>query len=128
TSASKMSMYGCGDPKLGDVILDTYPRALAWIRSRGIQVNPAMNVLHGRGYAVDLIHHLDNCIQMVEKAGGYIVYETTTGTLLKDDAGKVIGARTVCVDGTVDVIAPNTILATGGYQGSPELRAQNIHE
>ena len=128
TSASKMSTYGCGDPKLGAVVLDAYPQALAWIRSRGIQVSPAMDVLHGRGYAVDLIHHLDDCIQMVEKAGGYMVYGTTTETLLKDDAGKVIGARTVCADGTVDVIAANTILATGGYQGSPELRAQNIHE
>jgi succinate dehydrogenase/fumarate reductase flavoprotein subunit len=128
SSPRKMAMYGCGDPALGEVVLNTYPDALAWLRKREVQVSPAMSVLHGKGYATDLIHHLDDCIRSVEKAGGHIVYETSTECLLKDEDGRVVGARTVHADGTVDVKAPWTLLATGGYQGSKELRAQYIHE
>jgi len=127
TSPDKMALYGGGDYALGKVVCDTYPQAMAWLHRRGVAVSETMKVLHGRGYQIDIIDHLRGCAALVEQAGGYVVFDTETSALLKDQAGRVIGARTVSRDGEVDVLARRTLLATGGYQGSPELRARYIH-
>lgn len=126
-SPDKMALYGGGDPRLGKVVCDTFPDALAWLRERGIAISQTMEVLHGRGYQIDIIDHLRGCAALVEKAGGHVVFDTTTTALLRDASGRVTGASTHCADGDVDVLARCTILATGGYQGSPELRARYIH-
>jgi len=127
-SKKKMELYGAGDPGLGEVICERYPEALAWLRQRGVDISRAMKVLHGYGYQIDIVAHLRGCVDLVEKAGGHIVYETTTTRLLQDDDGRVIGARTAHQDGEVDVYARWTLLATGGFQGSEELRSRYIHE
>lgn len=127
SSPDKMALYGGGDYALGKVVCDMYPEALAWLRRRGVAVSQTMQVLHGYGYQIDIIDHLRGCAALVEQAGGHVVFDTDTTALLKDEAGRVIGARTSCRDGEVDVLARRTLLATGGYQGSPELRARYIH-
>lgn len=126
-SQKKMELYGGGDPSLGAVIRERYPEALAWLHRRGIHVSPTMKVLHGYGYQIDIVEHLRGCVDLVEKAGGHVVPGTTTSTLLQDGDGRVVGARTVA-DGRVDVYARSTLLATGGFQGSDDMRAQYIHE
>lgn len=127
TSPERMAYYGGGDAALGKVVCDVYPEAIAWLRARGIAVSEKMNALHGYGYQIDIIEHLQGCAALVEQAGGHVVLGTTTETLLQDAAGRVIGARTRHADGVVDVHARATLLATGGFQASPELRAQYIH-
>jgi succinate dehydrogenase/fumarate reductase flavoprotein subunit len=127
-SPQKMALYGGGDPRLGKVVCERYPDALAWLRKRGIHVSPAMKVLHGYGYQIDIVEHLRGCVDLVEQGGGYVALGTTTATLLKDDDGRVTGARTAHEDGQVDIHARHTLLATGGFQGSEEMRARLIHE
>ncbi len=126
-SRQKMELYGAGDPTLGAVICDRYPEALAWLRARGIDVSRTMKVLHGYGYQIDIVEHLRGCVDLVEKAGGHVVFETTTTSLLRDNTGRVTGGRTRHPDGQVDVHAPWTLLATGGFQGSEEMRSLYIH-
>jgi succinate dehydrogenase/fumarate reductase flavoprotein subunit len=127
SSPERMALYGGGRRDLGRVVCDNYPVALAWLRERGIEVSRTMQVLHGYGYQIDIIGHLRGCIELVTQNGGHVVFDTTTISLLRDAGGKVTGARTTCADGDVDVHARHTIIATGGYQGSPELRARYIH-
>jgi len=127
TSRETMALYGGGDPALGRVIFDTYPDAIRWLRDRGVDITPRMNVLHGYGYQIDIVAHLRGCAALVAGAGGHVIPGTTTTALVQDETGAVVGARTSHPDGDVIVHAAATILATGGYQASPELRARYIH-
>jgi len=127
TSAGRMQFYGGGKPGLGDVVLRNYGLGLAWLRRRGIAIAPAVSVLHGRGYQIDILDHLRGCGYLVEQRGGHVVLDTQTRKLLTDTGGAVVGARTAHADGVIDVHAKATLLATGGYQNSAELRARYIH-
>lgn len=126
-SPEKMAFYADGDRALGHVVFATYPDAIAWLRRRGVAISPRMNVLHGYGYQIDIVDFARGCASLVEAAGGHVIVETTTSALITDDGGAVIGAQTSHADGDVTVLARSTILATGGFQASPELRARYIH-
>ncbi len=127
TSAGRMQIYGGGNPQLAQIVLENYPKALGWLRKRDVAISPAMPVLHGRGYQIDIIDHLRGCVRLVEQAGGMVALETTTEALITDASGAVIGARTQHADGGVEIRARATIIATGGYQASPDMRATYIH-
>ncbi len=127
TSPGRMGLYGGGDAGLASQVLRTYPAALEWLRRREVAVSPAMTVLHGRGYQIDIIDHLRGCVRLVEQAGGAIALETETATLLIKDDQTVIGARTTHADGDLEIHAAATVIATGGFQASPELRSKYIH-
>src|SRR5262245_14691781 len=127
TSAGRMRLYGGGNPDLGDVVLRQYGPGLAWLRRRGVAISPAVSVLHGRGYQIDILDHLRGCVHLVEQGGGHVVLDTQTQNLLTDADGRVAGARIVHAEGVIDVRAKATLLATGGYQNSADLRARYIH-
>lgn len=127
TSPDRMQLYAGGDEALARVLWDCYPNALAWLRQRKMDISPAMPVLHGRGYQIDIVAHLRGCAALVEQAGGHVVLDTDSESLVLDDDRAVIGARTRHRDGAIEVRARHTLLATGGYQGSPELRERFIH-
>ncbi len=126
TSPGRMALYGGGDAALASQVLGTYPAALEWLRRRDVSVSPAMPVLHGRGYQIDIIEHLRGSVRLVEQAGGAVALETETTELLIDSKA-VIGARTTHPDGDLEIRATATVIATGGFQASPELRAKYIH-
>jgi succinate dehydrogenase/fumarate reductase flavoprotein subunit len=127
SSREKIDLYGGGDPALARIVFDTYPAAVAWLRRRGIDMSPRIDVLHGQGYQIDIHAHIRGCADLVEQHGGFVILETETTALLRDEDGRVTGARTRHADGDVTVRAAATLLATGGYQASPELRARYIH-
>lgn len=127
TSSERMRLHGGGNPDLGEVVLRNYGVGLAWLRRRGVAVAPAVPVLHGRGYQIDILDHLRGCGHLVEQNSGHVVLETQTRDLLTDANGAVIGARTGNAEGAIDVLAKTTLLATGGYQNSVEMRTRFIH-
>lgn len=126
-SAEKMMLYGGGDPALGRVVFDTYPEAVAWLRRRGVDMTPRLDVLHGQGYQIDIHGYVRGCAALVEQHGGAVVLETETLSLIQDASGAVVGAHTRHADGEVVVRAAATVLATGGFQASPDMRARYIH-
>ena len=127
SSAEKMRQYGAGDPALGQVVFDTYPVALAWLRRHGIDMSQRMDVLHGQGYQIDIHSWIRHCQSLVEQHGGSVILETETLDLIRSEDGRVVGAHTRHIDGDVTVHAKATVLATGGFQASPEMRARYIH-
>jgi succinate dehydrogenase/fumarate reductase flavoprotein subunit len=126
TSPDRMQRYGGGAIGLGEVVLRNYRLGLAWLRSREIAMSPAVPVLHGRGYQIDILEHLRGCRHLVEQHGGHVVLDTETHSLLTDGPA-VVGARVSHEHGVIEVRAKATLLATGGYQNSAELRARYIH-
>lgn len=127
TSPERMALYGGGDPALGKAILETYPSAIAWLRQRGVALSEAMPVLNGRGYQIDIIEHLHGCARLVEQHGGAVALETEIVALDLDKAGAVSGALARHADGDIAISARATLLASGGFQASPEMRARQIH-
>jgi succinate dehydrogenase/fumarate reductase flavoprotein subunit len=127
TSPDRMRLYSGGCPNLGAVVLKNYGLGLAWMRRRGVEISAAVPVLHGRGYQIDILDHLRGCRHLVEQHGGHVVVGTDTQALLQSETGSVTGARIGHAEGVIDIVAKATILATGGYQNSAELRAKYIH-
>lgn len=127
SSHGKMALYGGGDPELARVVFDTYGSALAWLRERGIEVSPRLDVLHGQGYQIDIAAHIRGCADLVEQHGGFIALDTETTALTRDPNGAVVGATAHHVDGDIVIHAAGTIIATGGFQASPDLRERYIH-
>jgi succinate dehydrogenase/fumarate reductase flavoprotein subunit len=127
TSPERMALYGGGDAALGRVVCDTYPEAIAWLRRREVPVSPRLDVLHGQGYQIDIWDHIRSCETLVEQHDGFVILDTDTTALIRDDDGAVVGATTRHADGEVTIRSNATIIATGGFQASPELRARYIH-
>jgi succinate dehydrogenase/fumarate reductase flavoprotein subunit len=121
-STAKMLYHGGGDPALGALVAAGYRDAIAWLRGRGVHMSNVVNPLNGRGYQADMLGHFTQAVVTVEGAGGVVVRDTRVERLLTGGDGRVIGARTVHADGEMDIFAPWTLLSTGGYQGSAELR------
>ncbi len=126
TSLSHMAYHDDGDPRLHAVVIEEFPEVMGWLRQRGLDIQPPQRVLFGRGYQIDILGHLQQCALSIEKAGGHIVRGTETVALLKHNR-RVTGALTRHADGEVEVGAGAILLATGGFQGSPDLRAELIH-
>lgn len=127
SSREKIVLYGGGDPALAHVLFDGYPDAVAWLRRRGVGISPRLDVLHGQGYQIDIQDHINGCAALVEQHGGFVVLDTDTTSLTVDEHGALTGVTTAHADGTVVIRAPATVLATGGFQASPELRERWIH-
>jgi succinate dehydrogenase/fumarate reductase flavoprotein subunit len=68
----------------------------------------------------DWMRRARSCVQ---SAGGWIVTESTVSRLLVD-GGRVRGGVVTSLDGDVEVSARHVLIATGGFQNSPEMRSK----
>jgi succinate dehydrogenase/fumarate reductase flavoprotein subunit len=116
-----------GDTELRHALVDRFPDGVEWIRSLGVHVGDAQPILgFGRGHAFDTNQYVDLCRRRILEQGE-VWTSTETLELLRTD-GHVTGARLRRPDGTVhNVHAAATVLATGGFQADPELRAAHVH-
>ena len=60
----------------------------------------------------------------IAEAGGQILTETAIREFHQDAAGRIIGAEARGPNGRLRISAKATVMATGGFQGNPELRAR----
>ncbi|MEU0074869.1 FAD-dependent oxidoreductase [Streptomyces sp. NPDC006332] len=117
-----------GDPELAAALVGGFGEAVAWIRSLGVECRPPVPVLgFGRGHQVDTNHYLDTCERLIRDRGQEVLTSTRTRALLTEN-GRVTGAECLLPDGSPRRIeATWTLLATGGFQGDPRLRAEHLH-
>ncbi|MFJ9381472.1 FAD-dependent oxidoreductase [Streptomyces sp. NPDC101455] len=117
-----------GDPELAASLLDGFADGVAWIRSLGVDCRPPVPVLgFGRGHQLDTNHYLDTCERLIRDRGQEVLTGTWTKSLVTEN-GVVKGADILLSDGTARrVEATWTLIATGGFQGDPDLRAEHIH-
>jgi succinate dehydrogenase/fumarate reductase flavoprotein subunit len=117
-----------GDPALGQALIDGFWPAVDRIRSTGVSVSDRWEGQMGFGSAVrvDIPGLLAAWQKQIEAAGGLILVRSAARKLLTDEAGRVCGAAVDTEDGHRDVSADAVLLATGGFQGDPELMATFI--
>ena len=118
-----------GDPELGRRLVGDFESAVDWVRSLGVECLPAVEVLRfGSGHQTAIHNYLHACERIVREGSGCeVVLNGHARQLLVED-GEVRGAEVVFPSGeTRTVRAESTVLATGGFQGDPELRASLIH-
>jgi succinate dehydrogenase/fumarate reductase flavoprotein subunit len=115
-----------GDPELRAALVDGFAGAVEWIRSLGVECKDAVTVLrYGRGHQFDTGQYLGLCERIVRERGE-VLTEADVAELLRDGAA-VTGAVVRHAGGTRTVHAGATLLATGGFQADPDLRAELIH-
>jgi succinate dehydrogenase/fumarate reductase flavoprotein subunit len=118
-----------GDPELAARLVEGFEPALDWVRSLGVEVQPAVTVLRfGRGHQTSILNYLRVCeLTLRDDPRSDILLGADTQRLLVED-GEVRGAEVRLADGeTREIRAGATLLATGGFGGDPDLRAELIH-
>jgi succinate dehydrogenase/fumarate reductase flavoprotein subunit len=113
-----------GDPKLQEKLIEGFGPAVEWVRSFGVEAQPAVEVLRfGRGHQTSILNYLRACeLALRECDGCEIVIPAETRRLLVEE-GSVRGAEIATPSGETRAIrARSTLLATGGFQADPDLR------
>lgn len=117
-----------GDPRLAAQLIAGFEPALEWVRSLGVEVQPAVTVLRfGRGHQTSVLNYLRACeLTLRDDPRSEILLRADTQRLLVED-GAVRGADIRLADGDLrEIRAEATLLATGGFGGDPDLRAELI--
>jgi succinate dehydrogenase/fumarate reductase flavoprotein subunit len=118
-----------GDASLRRLVVENLSRDLDWVGSLNVDMGPEISLYdYGRGRQIDIRSFIRRCSAIVSSSGD-IVTNVGVHSLIGDPTGAVIGAvvRDEGESAPIEIQARQTILATGGFQGSPELRARYIH-
>jgi succinate dehydrogenase/fumarate reductase flavoprotein subunit len=118
-----------GDPRLGEKLIEGFGPAVEWVRSLGVECQPAVDVLRfGRGHQTSILNYLRACELEIRNAAGCEILVPAEARRLLVENGEVRGAEVAEASGEARQIrAASTLLATGGFQADPELRATLIH-
>src|SRR4051794_10080125 len=113
-------------PRLADRVVEKYAEGMDFVRSLGVHVAEPVTVLgYGRGCATDMANFLLASERVVRDRGELLLRATVARLLIED--GAVVGAEVETADGERrEVRAGHTLLATGGFGGDPDLRAELI--
>ncbi len=115
------------DPGLIRSLCDEYPRLMAWIMASGAPVGDEAVVLdYGRGRPVGMSEYLDWCRSAVERAGGTVRTRAQMYSLVVERS-RVAGAAVYHGGEEVEIRAPWTLLASGGFQADAQLLAAHVH-
>ena len=117
-----------GEESLKHALVDRFADGVEWIRSVGVEAMDPVPVLgFGRGHQFDTNQYVDTCRRLVTEGGGEVSLRTRTRRLLTAE-GRVTGAEVESADGSVEEVrAAWTLLATGGFQGDPDLLTEKVH-
>jgi succinate dehydrogenase/fumarate reductase flavoprotein subunit len=114
------------DARLADRVVEGYEAGVEWVRSLGVHLADPVTVLgYGRGCLTDMANFLLTCDRIVRERGELLVRASAERLLVED--GRVAGAQVRTASGETRTIrAGSTLLATGGFGGDPDLRAELI--
>jgi succinate dehydrogenase/fumarate reductase flavoprotein subunit len=117
------------DAVLSRRLVSDYDAAAEWLRALGIEVGPAVDVLtFGRGRAFDSASFFMTAARTLKDTSGCELLLGTSTERLLTEGGAVCGAVLREGDGELRAMrARQTLLATGGFAGDPDLRAELIH-
>lgn len=120
------------DPEVIATFAERVPGTIGWLKEMGLSFGPQpiylltqnTHRIAASGGGLALIEKLNAELGAL---GGTILYETTARDLVRDGAGRVNGVACTGPDGTaLEVRAPSTVLASGGFQGNQEMMTRYI--
>lgn len=119
------------DPEVLEAFLSSVPDTIAWLQAHGVRFSrgeypfifPALVYqIYGGGEAL-----IETLCPIVERSGATVLYDMTALSFLLDDDMGVVGAKAVhSVKGSAEIRAKKTILACGGFEGNPAMKAQYL--
>jgi tricarballylate dehydrogenase len=133
----RLTEYRC-DPELTDVLIgDSYAAAL-WLKKLGVRFQPALGrqafkvggkfkfwgglACHLLGGGAELIKTLHAA---VERVGIKVLYDTTAVALIYE-GGRVQGVRARRREEDIELRTTAVVLACGGFESNPEMRARYL--
>jgi succinate dehydrogenase/fumarate reductase flavoprotein subunit len=117
-----------GDPEQGRVLAETYDAAVAWLAGLGVALTASASYEFGfpRNNAMEPPVALPRLAASFQQRGGELWTRTRALRLLTEEDGAVVGA-VVRRDGQQqDIGASAVVLASGGFQGNPDLTTRYI--
>jgi len=127
------------DEELAWILIDNSRPTMAWLRGHGIRFLP----MFGRqSFLVDGKHHFYGGVNIESVGGGAglveseiaraikigveIRYDTGATRLLQNSDRKVRGVQVLGPGGYQDIEAKSVVLACGGFESNPEMRARYL--
>lgn len=127
------------DPEMADMLVRRSYHTMKWLQAQGVRFVP----LWGRqAFKVEDRYHFwgglileavgagkglsDQLFDIATQNGVHIAYGTAATNLLMDDFGKVAGVRVKGSSGYADIAAKSVVLACGGFESNPEMRARYL--
>ena len=122
------------DPELLGTFAESMPETIEWLKARGVEFNMdgkfyplfikaiLMPYINGGGLEV-----IDKLTPLIQEQGGEFLCETTATELMVNDMGEVCGLRcTGKRNEPIEITAKSVILASGGFEGNPQMLAQYV--
>jgi tricarballylate dehydrogenase len=133
TSRSPISRaHGFTDPDIIARFADEAPNAVAWLKGLGVRFAPLP--LYFITTSTTRLGTVGGGRAMVEALGAWVDangvathYRTTARRLIEDDTGAIVGVEAVGAGNRRIVFwAPSVVLASGGFEGNPEMLARYL--
>ena len=135
-----LSVQPGGNPALGEALVATFPQAVDWLRSQGVEVEPFEFDTNGWQPSFAYIAYrltpsatsenaraaMTVLVDKLTDNGADIHLNTAARSFHQDIDGQITGVEAVGPGGRIHVSARATIMGTGGFQGNPELRARYL--
>lgn len=123
---------GFTDPDLLARFADDVPDAIAWLKSFGVRFD--MLPLYFITTSTTRLGTIGGGLAFVEALGAWAdsngietFYRTTARRLIEDGHGAVVGIEAVGPGNRrIDFRAPSVVLASGGFEGNPEMLARYL--
>ena len=125
-----LSVQPGGDRAMGQALVDNYLDGVAWFESLGLQIEerpdatPYKFARYVHDFLPDARTFMNDLAASVETAGGTILTNTGLRSIRMGRDGGVAGVEARGGGRTVEISAGAVVLATGGFQASPDLRAR----
>jgi len=115
-----------GDPELGAALVADFEPGIAWLRGLGATLTPLPSEPHRSVYWTEPNPRVfvATLLARFASGGGRVITEASVSSLRFDAAGAIEGVVARTPNGLRSFGAPAVILATGGFQGNPAMRAQ----
>ncbi|MFC2967040.1 FAD-dependent oxidoreductase [Acidimangrovimonas pyrenivorans] len=120
------------DPEVISTFAGQVPETLDWLKGLGLSFGPQpiylltqnTSRIAAMGGGLGIITRL---MEEAQALGAEVLYRTTATDLLRGPDGTVCGVQANGPEGTVrDIPAKAVVLASGGYQGNPEMMTRYI--
>jgi succinate dehydrogenase/fumarate reductase flavoprotein subunit len=105
----------------GLLVVDGYHDAIAWLSGFASPLTGVERALAGRGHKFDMPVLLAHLTRALTAAGGQIAVDARTDALTRNDSGYLLDVTTPA--GTRRISTRSVVLATGGRQADPDVRA-----